>query len=106
MDVIDNKKLAIVLFILHVLLSAFMFTLYMQPEPPEVVLCLGIIPFFVLLYAAFAWRPSSDMQRASCDHLKAKRCWSTTFWENCLLSAVSFCLYLFVLFYLQVDEIC
>jgi len=74
MNVIDNQKLAIALFILHVLLSAFMFPLYMQPEPPEVVLYLGIIPFFVLLYAAFAWRPNSDMQSASSDHLKMKRC--------------------------------
>ena len=70
MDVIDNQKLTIVLFILHILLSAFMFHLYLQPEPPEVVLCLGIIPFFVLIYAAFAWRPSSDMQDPSNDHLK------------------------------------
>jgi len=73
-DVIDNQKLAIALFILYVLLSAFMFPFYMQPEPPEAVLCLGIIPFFLLLYAAFAWRPSSDMQSASSDNLKVKRC--------------------------------
>jgi len=73
MDVVDNQKLAIVLFILHILLSVFMFPLYMQPEPPQVVLCLGIIPFFVLIYAAFAWRSSSDMQDASNDHLKVKR---------------------------------
>jgi len=78
----------------------------MQPKPPEVVLCLGIIPFFVLLYAAFASQPSSDMQRASSDHLKVKRCWSATFWENYLLSAASFFFYPFVLFYPHVDEIC
>lgn len=58
MSVLDNKTLALVLFILHILLSVFLFPLYLQPEPPETVLCLGAIPCFVLVYATMAWQPS------------------------------------------------
>ncbi|CAJ1958181.1 unnamed protein product [Sphenostylis stenocarpa] len=62
MSLLENKMLPGVLFILHLLLAVFLFPLYMQPEPPEVALCLGVIPCFVLVYATIAWRPSTYMQ--------------------------------------------
>ncbi|KAL9321807.1 hypothetical protein ACSQ67_009860 [Phaseolus vulgaris] len=63
MSLLDNKTLAAVLFILHLLLSVSLFPLYMQPEPPEVALSLGVIPCFVLLYATMAWRPSATCKK-------------------------------------------
>ncbi|KAK7271333.1 hypothetical protein RJT34_27137 [Clitoria ternatea] len=63
MSNLDNKTLALVLFILHLLLAVLLFPLYMQPEPPEVTLCLGVIPCFVLLYATIAWRTGTYMQK-------------------------------------------
>ncbi|KAK7334706.1 hypothetical protein VNO80_26467 [Phaseolus coccineus] len=41
----------------------FLFPLYMQPEPPEVALCLGVIPGFVLVYATMAWRTSGTCKK-------------------------------------------
>lgn len=63
MGLLDNKTLALVLFILHLLLAILLFPLYMQPEPPEVALCLGVIPCFVLVYATIAWRAGNYMQK-------------------------------------------
>ncbi|KAK7324244.1 hypothetical protein VNO77_27773 [Canavalia gladiata] len=64
MSPLDNKTLALVLFILHLLLAVLLFPLYMQPEPPhEVALCLGVIPCFVLVYATIAWRAGRYMRK-------------------------------------------
>ncbi|KAK7401617.1 hypothetical protein VNO78_13236 [Psophocarpus tetragonolobus] len=63
MTLLHNKTLALVLFILHFLLAVLIFPLYMQPEPPEVTLCLGVIPCFVLVYATITWRDGTYMQK-------------------------------------------
>ncbi|KAE9590511.1 hypothetical protein Lalb_Chr20g0108491 [Lupinus albus] len=52
----SNMTLAIVLLILHLLLSLLLFPIYIQPEPPiEVALCLSFIPCFVLVYVIIVW---------------------------------------------------
>ncbi|KAK7395815.1 hypothetical protein VNO78_16386 [Psophocarpus tetragonolobus] len=62
MTVLHNKILALVLFILHFLLAVLIFPLYMQPEPPEVTLCLGVIPCFVLVYVTITLHNGKYMQ--------------------------------------------
>jgi len=84
MNLLDNKTLAKVLFVLHFLLAVLLFPLYMQPEPPaEVALCLGVIPCFVFVYATIAWRASTYMQKEYLFTI-----WEWTQWRKTMLISI------------------